>query len=544
MQRPNAHPNSKLVARAWLGGYAALLCLFVAQASERPPYDDSYFFKRFALNFLDHGAFAWNLTDGPVYGNTSQLHQLLVTLITALTRTRTLSVLRVLLAAALLGGLASLLASARRYHARAAALFAFCSPVVLFCALSGMETAFVFLLLALFLGACDPARVAQRHWALGPSLCVVLWLARPDTLLLSVPVWLGASYRDRSRWLRGSLLITGCVALCLIAFKLYYGTALPLPFYAKQQAYSPYDADFLALSDLAGRQRFSVFAWAAAPLCLMALARRDAWNWLLLTSASAFVLYHRIATVDIMGMHGRFYVPAIPHLVLAAGRGERLHARSRLRFVSAAAYAAFVVCLFGAELPPVGELDEDDNLTPAYYALGTLSGFWVLSAPLRGSLRALVPPVVLMLAALACAVSFHPKRFVLRSDRALLALHERRYSVFRGLEQLRACFGEAIHVYHSEVGVLGLRFQAGRVTDLAGLLSPDWLFQRTSFDSACRADRPEGLFLPHRVYVALNEEIQRSQCIKGYVRVIEDSSSPLYVRADLHKRYEACDGAR
>jgi hypothetical protein len=32
--------------------------LFVAQGSDRPPYDDSYFFKRFALNFLDHGVFA------------------------------------------------------------------------------------------------------------------------------------------------------------------------------------------------------------------------------------------------------------------------------------------------------------------------------------------------------------------------------------------------------------------------------------------------------------------------------------------------------
>jgi hypothetical protein len=79
---------------------------------------------------------------------------------------------------------------------------------------------------------------------------------------------------------------------------------------------------------------------------------------------------------------------------------------------------------------------------------------------------------------------------------------------------------------------------------LAGLLSPDWLFRRVSFDSACRSDRPEGLFLPHRVYGALNREIQRGQCIKGYVRVIEQSSSPLYVRADLYPRYAACGRAQ
>lgn len=67
--------------------------------------------------------------------------------------------------------------------------------------------------------------------------------------------------------------------------------------------------------------------------------------------------------------------------------------------------------------------------------------------------------------------------------------------------------------------------------------------RKVSFDAACRVDRPEGLFLPHRVYSALNEEIQRSECIKGYVRVIEESSSPLYVRADLYPRYAACDSA-
>ncbi|HTU60770.1 MAG TPA: hypothetical protein VMF89_20100, partial [Polyangiales bacterium] len=69
----------------------------------------------------------------------------------------------------------------------------------------------------------------------------------------------------------------------------------------------------------------------------------------------------------------------------------------------------------------------------------------------------------------------------------------------------------------------------------------DWLFRRVTFDSACQRDRPEGLFLPHRVYVGLNEEIQRSACIKDYVRVVEESSSPLYVRKDLYPRYAACD---
>jgi hypothetical protein len=337
------------------------------------------------------------------------------------------------------------------------------------------------------------------------------------------------------------MLIMAGIGLSLIAFKLYYGTALPLPFYAKQRAYSPYDAHFLELSSRGARERFSVFVWASAPLWLMALARRDKWNCALLLSALAFVLYHWFTTIDVMGMHGRFYVPALPHLILAASRSEQLHASSRLRFVSAAVYLLVVASLFYAELPPVGGLDHDDNLTPVYYGLGTLAGVLVLCTPRRGWLHNLLPALVLTFAIVACAVSFHPKRRALRSDHALLTMHQKRFSVYRGLETLRNCFGEAIQVYHSEVGVVGLRFQAGRVTDLAGLLSPDWLFRRVSFDAACRADRPEGLFLPHRVYSTLNEEIQQGECIKGYVRVIEESSSPLYIRADLYPRYAACE---
>lgn len=193
--------------------------------------------------------------------------------------------------------------------------------------------------------------------------------------------------------------------------------------------------------------------------------------------------------------------------------------------------------MYFAQLVPIGDLGGDDNLTALYYASGTLAGVYVLLAPPRGVVRAFV----LLLAAVACLDGFQPTRRMLRSDRSLLALHQARYTVYWGLDTLLACFGDAIHVYHSEVGVVGLRFQRGKVTDLAGLLSPEWLFRRVSFDTACQRDQPEGLFLPHRVYRALNEEIQRSECIKGYVRVTEGSSSPLYVRRDLHERYRACE---
>jgi hypothetical protein len=112
--------------------------------------------------------------------------------------------------------------------------------------------------------------------------------------------------------------------------------------------------------------------------------------------------------------------------------------------------------------------------------------------------------------------------------------------VYRGLETARSCFGDDIHVYHSEVGVVGLRFEHGRVTDLAGLLSREWLFRERGFEEACHAEQPEVIFLPHKNYRQLNDEIRSSGCIQNYVLVQADSSSPLYVRKDLAARYQSC----
>ena len=39
-------------------------------------WEDGYFVKRFAYNFWHHGSFSWNVSDGPLYGMTSQTLQM------------------------------------------------------------------------------------------------------------------------------------------------------------------------------------------------------------------------------------------------------------------------------------------------------------------------------------------------------------------------------------------------------------------------------------------------------------------------------------
>jgi hypothetical protein len=527
---------------------AAAACHGLALASfglahvDREPYDDGHFFKRFAVNALDHGVLAWNLDEGPVYGSTSQVFQLLAVLVTAVTRDHYMLLTRVLAACCLLlGFLVMRRATADRDGGVSAAL-AFCSPALLFPLLSGMETALTVLGIALVLEWTCPERPA-RHGAPGAAFVVLVYLIRPDAALLVLPPWLFAQYSATRRLpLREVALLAALLAAALAVLRWYYGNALPLPFYAKQAAFSPYDAHFIAISKEVGLQRFAVFLLCAAPLLLAGLLRRDRVNLVLLGTAFVFVGYHLVATIDVMGMHGRFFVPAMPLLVLASARGLQQPlgpgtARAAALLVGVA-YAALAILLWtGDALPTKFVLDRIPRVLQAVLVVASFALFASVALPRIRRHLALGVPLALALGALTLV---QPAAIRALSDEDFLALHTSRYTVYRGLDVLRACFGPRIHVYHSEVGLPGLRFQEGKVTDLAGLLSPAWLFRRTSFDAECTREKPEAIFLPHKNYVALNREILGSRCIADYERVVAKSSSPLHVRRDLLPRFRAC----
>ena len=88
---------------------AVLALLWVGVRGGLEPYDDALFFLRTADHALQHGTFAWNLEDGPVHGNTSQLYQVVMTAIVALAPEHAIGTSRLLLAGCLVGaGLLSL----------------------------------------------------------------------------------------------------------------------------------------------------------------------------------------------------------------------------------------------------------------------------------------------------------------------------------------------------------------------------------------------------------------------------------------------------
>jgi hypothetical protein len=249
-----------------------------------------------------------------------------------------------------------------------------------------------------------------------------------------------------------------------------------------------------------------------------------------------------------MGMHGRFYVPALPLLILASanatsepGEGSGI---ARFDAMACAAFIALLAYLHLADGLPSAkafELDGVPSFLDKSLAIGGVAVLLSRGWPRPGRM---VGAGLLSVTIAGSAALWPTQGIRLRSDGEYLALQESRYTVYRGLETLRACFGRDIHVYHSEVGLPGLRFQNGKVTDLAGLLSPAWLFRAKPFSELCEAEEPEAIFLPHRNYRALNREILSSRCLTGYRRVVTDSSSPLYVRNDLARRFRSCARAR
>jgi len=382
---PGRPPHPTEVAAAG----AATLLLLAAIAAGPPQlkmqfWDDAYMFARYADNLRTTGRLTWNPGGPPTYGPTSVFYTIFAVLPVRLAIPGNVSAALVASSALCMGLFVTLAlwfawrSAARRPRAQRWTLFFLVSAALLGArghlhehATSGMDTAFAMsYLMAYLIAAGRYERAASL--SSGAFLGVLGGLAmgvRPDLMLftLSVPgaIFVASPVRERKSALVPLAVTAGVCLAWLAASRLYFGSALPLSFYAKathlyrdfnEARFAPVPCSQLKSFCLANCILLVVLA---ASIAVRVRNRRVAIPPIragAMAGAAAFSIYYTTSVLQIMYHAARFYYPVLPALVYVC-IGE---ARGLLRCADgrrwASASLVWLTVLSVALLPPLREM--------------------------------------------------------------------------------------------------------------------------------------------------------------------------------------------
>jgi hypothetical protein len=331
MDRPGKHRLVNIAA-ALLLAEAASTSIQKFMAFRRDPlsFDDAYMFLRYAHNIRNGFGFSWNLDSVHTYGPTSLLWSFCALLLSYLPTdpwTQLLLGSWFFSITAVLAMAWAVTANAQsdwlRSPLRALALVTvplFASTLFQGNQFNGMETMLATTLCGLFVGLALLWRAGRISPALPGAVGLLLFLARPESALITVLfpllLWL---LLERPRPSLKSLLTLYGVFLAglfveLIACQLYFGTPVPLSVYMKGgHAYLGYTGvwypSLLLIAFLSALQLFLA--------ALILLARRRDMRLVLACLLPATVVSAYLGTVtQIMGFYSRYYVPYTPLIIL------------------------------------------------------------------------------------------------------------------------------------------------------------------------------------------------------------------------------------
>lgn len=548
--RPRFSRNLSETDRSWWPAvciFALIVGYLTLQGLSSTAYDDSYFFKRFALNALEHGVFAWNIEDGPVYGSTSQLFQWVATVVVAFAPAYYITAIKVFNASCVLV-LGSVVlrwcsrATERPVDGALIGLLTVANPIVLTTIGTGMETALTLAIIAVVLTRFFPHEGSPSGPLEAAGLTLVIYLCRPDAAAVSAVAYGVSQLQERRIPWRYGLALAAGMGVILLALWGYYGTPFPLPFYMKTAGVAAYGEHVQYLGGLVKREHATFVSFVTAPLVFIAATRGPRRSVALLASTLVFWAYHLAMTNEIMGYHGRFYAPGVVGLGLAAASAWDHFNQHRARWLRLAFVVLWCVGFHLAYRANVIPTNEGFFLRrvswEAYLGMG-LPAIWLLLRPRR--VHRTVDLAIALVCLSAGTVGWKPpKKPRVRPDHAILRRHAREVTTVRGLYELARCLPDVETVYHSEMGVPGLVLRRARVVDLVGIVSRETVLEGKSFQELCAEDRPEAIFLPHKNYRELNAEIRSSPCFEDYVRVVDRSSAPLHIRKDLADSFSRC----
>jgi hypothetical protein len=541
-----------------LVSFATLLSIVFLSTLSRGLWEDGYFLIRFARNFWRHGTLSWNVADGPVYGMTSQTLQLLGAALHPLTPRHMVLGLKAACCVALFAALPVAFSAVKSPSAASSSrgvvppplgataglmplVVGLSSAPILEAMLTGLETVIGLLVVAMSVVAIFKATDGVRDRVFVIAAMLGVYFTRPDAVLIPV-VLLGARWlwalRERAggsasagkqlRALTWTFAGFGAGMLILLAtFHLYYGTALPLPFYIKTHGITVQPADYIVYFEAEKTGNALQAALFAFPFFFVALHDRSRVVLALMLSGAAFCGYHYFATIETMGYMSRFYLPGLVPIFIAAGLAYPAYQLRRRWVVSALVYLLYVAACVGLKrfdtTPPPLEM-----YVPALVATGVMLlgpvGYNAVSALGIGSCLVV-----------GAALNYPIVALAFEDDETVLLRQIRRRAVFNGIEQLRGIAPKV--VYHTDMGAPGVLFPEAKVVDLDGLLNEDITLRGKPFEELCQADRPDAIYVPNEGYAQLRREILSSECLKGYRAVTSMKHAPLHIRKDLVRSY-------
>ena len=466
-------------------------------------WDDAYIFQRYSRNLLAGHGWAFNPGGEASYGTTSLLFVLPGTILRAITGNTSLSAIL----NSVVGGVVFLIVAAlwaRRaqgtHTTRATTLLL----LLLWAAasefshhfVSGMDTTWVLAYLALYgwllrrlRQATDPLAGRRRAIALG-ALGALSFAMRPD--LVAFTIGMVALWWLLDRHARPQIAIALGLTLAGTGLQLginqwHFGSALPLPFYAKslglyggslKYAYRGVTSEYLA--------QFLAAVWPMVTvISLDVLASPRRW-WrqahpqekALHGATIVFGAYYWLLALPVMGFHQRFYVPLVVPLMwltgLALARWQRrLHEADAPNIYRCARWAG---------------------------AMGlTLASFWLW--PFVASQGTACAQAILRR-----QLDFDVYRHATRSGPQ---------SYWYKLDKV-AQLPDDVVIAATEVGMLGAVNPHKRIIDIAGLNEQTFAMSTFDAEQLLNDYRPDLIYMPHRDYREMREALTHSPAFKNY----------------------------
>lgn len=460
-------------------GVTLILLMVIQRFSSLSIWDDAYIFWRYANNFVETGILSWNPSGAPTYGLTSLAYLIFVIPFRSLFPSMPALVMILSSLTSGIFALVALIFIARKLVKASidrlifvvvfALSFMVASEDIATHLTSGMDTTFSVFAIILWIGTLY---LSDKWviWAIGGAL---IYTVRPDAMIFVAAVLLafGTSRLSHSQSIR--LIIVVCLSLTVLlgTATLYFGTPLPLPFFAKSTPI--YGTEFYGYYINTAPGYFFNFVLSYPYLFLiifLSLLRNfRVWSWQdrgLLLGLILFCGYHIQFVVPIMGFYERFFYPCLPILLILT-----------IRWLPAL-----------RDQIPISLWENIKSYRSP-----------VLWVPLLLVFGLINPLAIIITLVQYSTPQYSPTRHIGQFD-LTVAYHELYDDNWFRLDNLSA-LPDTITIATTEIGLPGAMNPHKQIIDLAGLNEPDFALNGFSADQLfADGNRPDWIYMPFPHY--------------------------------------------